>query len=518
MAKVQPNHLLALAGWLALAGGGLFALSQALPVGQRLADVDSGVFQYIGWKILQGGLPYRDVWDHKGPLIYFLNGLGLFLWGGNPRGIFVLEVAFYLSGLACMFWALIRLLHPLPALVGCAVWTALFLAFLDGGNLTEEYALLFSAAALLAFTYRRQCPGLAFGVIGLAAAGAFWLRPNLAGLPAILVGAALLEALRERTGWNWRWLAVPLVFILSSAGLLLYFAFHGGLNALLDQYFASNVAYIGSSLGLADRIQMVVVKVFQILHFSARYQQTAFFIAGLGVPALFLYRQENRRRALAGWLGLAVVLLEWVMTALSGRAFTHYFLSWLPGLALLAACAVDAVLQVWRRPDWLPAVSLRLAVISLALGVAAGMILAGLSVQIVRVRSLAVFPCPVLDAVRDNSTPADTLQVLGDNAAALNFAARRSAPTPFVYLLTALDQPANRTAFISAFLGNPPRLLAENLSVNHAPFSLQAGKRIADPVMQPFYASVDAHYRELGRWTCSQANRMDQWVVYQREE
>jgi uncharacterized membrane protein len=28
---------------------------------------DSGVFLYIGWRMLHGDIPYLDVWDHKPP-------------------------------------------------------------------------------------------------------------------------------------------------------------------------------------------------------------------------------------------------------------------------------------------------------------------------------------------------------------------------------------------------------------------------------------------------------------------
>src|SRR5665213_2798353 len=41
---------------------------------------DKAIFEYIGQVIYKGGVPYRDVFDHKPPLIYFLNALN---WAGN---------------------------------------------------------------------------------------------------------------------------------------------------------------------------------------------------------------------------------------------------------------------------------------------------------------------------------------------------------------------------------------------------------------------------------------------------
>ena len=56
-------------------------------VGVKLRD--SSVFTYIGKVILQGGMPYRDTFDHKGPLIYLINALGLAI---NERiGVWLIE-------------------------------------------------------------------------------------------------------------------------------------------------------------------------------------------------------------------------------------------------------------------------------------------------------------------------------------------------------------------------------------------------------------------------------------------
>ena len=40
-------------------------------------QLDSIVFQQIGKEWLNGVLPYRDIWDLKGPLIFLLNAIEL---------------------------------------------------------------------------------------------------------------------------------------------------------------------------------------------------------------------------------------------------------------------------------------------------------------------------------------------------------------------------------------------------------------------------------------------------------
>src|SRR5258708_38768094 len=71
---------------------GLSVLSAASPSVEPLPGRDQGVYLYIGRGILHGGIPYRDFWDHKGPLIYYINALGLLLAGKAHLGGWVLEI------------------------------------------------------------------------------------------------------------------------------------------------------------------------------------------------------------------------------------------------------------------------------------------------------------------------------------------------------------------------------------------------------------------------------------------
>ena len=43
-----------------------------IPTSELFYD-DKEIFKYAGLVIYKGGVPYRDFFDHKPPLIYFLN-------------------------------------------------------------------------------------------------------------------------------------------------------------------------------------------------------------------------------------------------------------------------------------------------------------------------------------------------------------------------------------------------------------------------------------------------------------
>lgn len=100
---------------------------------------DSGVFSYVGSIINHGKLPYLDAWDHKGLWIYFYNAIGLRLWNGEVRGIYILE---YLLTVSSLFIALKLLINTVnfrkniiqTSLIGLIGSYALFF---EGGNLPE---------------------------------------------------------------------------------------------------------------------------------------------------------------------------------------------------------------------------------------------------------------------------------------------------------------------------------------------------------------------------------------------
>ena len=87
-AKIAPaltlNRLFIVAWAIVL--GFLFVL--AIDSFTATFSVDQAIFVYVTKGILQGEVPYLDRWDHKGPLIYIINLIGLIIdenWGDVGR-------------------------------------------------------------------------------------------------------------------------------------------------------------------------------------------------------------------------------------------------------------------------------------------------------------------------------------------------------------------------------------------------------------------------------------------------
>src|SRR5690349_17265741 len=104
--------------------GTFTALFPGNPNNLTLPSRDSGVFLYVGWRLLNGDIPYRDVWDHKPPLIYFIDALGLTLAPHSLWGVWFLQFIFIFFTLFFIYKLLDREFGIYAALAGTIILTS----------------------------------------------------------------------------------------------------------------------------------------------------------------------------------------------------------------------------------------------------------------------------------------------------------------------------------------------------------------------------------------------------------
>lgn len=146
------------------------------------ACTDSAVFKYIGSAMHRGIVPYRDVFDHKGLLIYVINWLGSFA-GPSMIGVWIIEIVFCVLSFIIIWKFVSRWFGNESAYVSIFPYAAFFAYGNNAGNFTETYAHLFIVAVLL-WVFSCAKKGTCFGTIeSFLAGGCFaailFLRPNM---------------------------------------------------------------------------------------------------------------------------------------------------------------------------------------------------------------------------------------------------------------------------------------------------------------------------------------------------
>jgi hypothetical protein len=397
----------------------LTALSVAVlipnhPAGRDPAE-DAGVFYYAAQRLLDGGTPYRDLWDHKPPGVYFVDAVGLAL--GRELGVWLVQIAFLVAAALLGYRALRREFGSAPALVGSLAWLfALPRLFLEYGNTSfvEFYALPFQFGALLLFVETRALTAVRAIAIGLLAGAAVVLKPTLLGI-WLAIGLVVLFRDRRRA-------LIPLALLAAGALVPLavvvaWAAARGVLAEMVDQVLVYNRIYAAFA-PFSDRIAAVLSGIRLTLP------------SGLAVVAIgaWVYAVLTRRPG-ATLLRVALVAfpLEVALSA-GGRGYHYYFIAWLPAMAVLAAFAVSEILRV---------VPPRLARPVLSLGVVAMCVLPGLLVTRLALTTVEERLGSAAAYVAANTRADDTVLVWGSHTEVLFLAGRRS-PTRYVYQYAAL--------------------------------------------------------------------------------
>lgn len=426
---------------------------------------DGGIFLYIGSLILKGKIPYLDVWENKGPLVFYINALGLFLTHGSRWGVWLLEFLFFFCA-GCIGYTLIkRIMGTIPALIGTFIWVTAAANVLQGGNFSEEYSLLFSFAAALFYLKSLEQPDnkLYSLLIGVSLGLNILLRPNNIGLQVAAVGAYFILAIVSR---DWR-LFVQRAILIASGGIavlapvILYFTLQDALMEMINIVLVFNYQY--SDGGGLSRV------LGGLLNASTSIGLIFLITASLGyvLSLLSLLKREVFTTLLGKFLLILIIgwPIEAVLSTLSGRNYPHYFLVWAPYLGLLCAYGTYVLLRRFAPHSEKYVVVCILILLAVTL---IGKINVWKDYGAVLARiwtspgTELEYRDPASSYIRENTSPRDEVFVWGFRPV-INFMSGRESPVSFLpYPLIHVDTPLGQhwaDQFYSQFTMDPPALI-----------------------------------------------------------
>lgn len=532
---VVLSEIIALEGFLLLLCGVVLYFSSPLTLGLPVTN-DSGIFLYFGRRILAGDLPFRDLWDHKPPLVFYINALGLWIGSGSTRGVWLLEyLALAASGLLG-FQLLRKYYRFLPSALAMIGVLGSLVFLLEGGNLTEEFALPFQFGALYLFGISGRANGMgqprkgvdawALG-IGALLSLAFSLKQTMIGTGVALFLYLGLQMVFGKEKALWRFfLWSALGFSAVQAAWVGYFAAKG---ALLDYW---SVAFVYNFLYSADadatRRLTMLQDLAQFLRSTSGFF-TAALLAWLGGAAVFAAgwlrgkRPRTDRPALRFPLAVALidVPLELALISTSGYNFRHYFMPLLPGFAVLAAWGLDALWTVaqptlQKRP-W------RVLVASVGVGVVLALFCWTSVPQFIKLtqQSPDMRLIVTVRYIKDHTQPDETVLLWGTKVN-INFLANRTAPTRYAHQKALFRAGyASRTLsdeFLRDLQNHPPALII-NTRQNTFPVFSGGPNGPCRPLQQPIPDGMNAVYDYIcGHYRLETVLTSEAWEVYRYQK
>ena len=310
------------------------------PLNTYYGDIDPSVFMYIGKMMHKGYIPYTQLFDHKGPLLYFIQYLGFLLSPNSYVGIWLIEcvnlfvTVLFLHRIASLLSkdVSVQYLAVFATVVVCSI--RCFIS--EAGNLAEEFALPWIASSLYIFLKYFKTGKYRFHeivLLGLGFAAVCLLRLNMVAVWAFFLPVIVVQLLFKKRfsdlgicigGFV---LGILILFLPT----LLYALQTGCLKAMIECYIGFNFSY--SDVRWLMRIEC------------------AFLLMSIlepGVFAALLSLLPNLKNPLF-WLHAFYTGITLIFCSLSGRGYHHYAIILIPTLTPFFVWAIEAIFTVGEK-------------------------------------------------------------------------------------------------------------------------------------------------------------------------
>jgi dolichyl-phosphate-mannose-protein mannosyltransferase len=307
---------------------------------------DQGIYALVGAGVLDGKVPYRDLWDFKPPGIFFVYALAQGIFGQTmlaPRVVEVgalLGIVFCMARLARTFFGN-RTAGYLAGAIAAIVHVEL--DFWHTGQ-PETFGGFFTFLGLVLATAEGSPKRhlARFLAVGAAFGAAALLKPPLGG--GALVCAAYLYTRERSRAESWRAgvkavVAVGLGSLLPIVLCMLWFVLRGGFDALVWTLRDFTPGY--TALGWHGRH---APEMFYHALLEAFFKFSALGTAGF-IAAITISPMHHRERE-GLFLVLGVIALHVTGIAMQGKFFQYHYGATLPLVMFVAGLGLY---KLWRR-------------------------------------------------------------------------------------------------------------------------------------------------------------------------
>ena len=318
----------------------LLFMSRNSPLHNMNTREDINCFLACGQYILNGKIPYRDFFDHKGPIVYYLYAFCLLLWPKTFHGVYILEVV---SGIAFCFISrktisLFVKSKSLPTITTILVYiSSVFTANGDNGQFEQFCLPLLAYAIYLVAKYMKNKTLIkksAFLMVGLCAGFIFWGKFTILVVYMICIVALVIVSILDKAYDQIRDMVIYGVigFAIITAVVIVFFASVGALDDLISVYFIANSMQYTSNVMMYPDHKYLSIAVSSVLGIILYTFGMSYAILLLVVASNMKAHKDKRIHAIVGFAAMGYGLTV-IGACIGGYAFSYYFInvtSWYP--------------------------------------------------------------------------------------------------------------------------------------------------------------------------------------------
>ena len=310
---------------------------------------DQGVLSWVGRTIADGGLPYRDAWEIRGPFPFFVYAAIAKLFGPAQWPLRVIDLLILSAGAWCAARIARSFGGPLAAKCAVALYV-LWYASLGHHDTAQSdgWNAVMIAGVMVAMLARDGYPEARHALIAGAFIGLSMLSKPTYAIYLLIPGLVGLFQVRARgAAWLARFWGAGIVAITIAVGSVLLWLYLGNaLGDFIDVHFRWLLShYTNVDAAWMNRAQLAA----SYLTIDAFATPTAPAVLG----ALVVWRRSR---------AAAVLLLAWAASAIAGvmAQGTFFAYQWhplYPAMAVLAGIGIASLFH-WARESPSPGATL----------------------------------------------------------------------------------------------------------------------------------------------------------------
>ena len=281
---------------------------------------DNEIFQYIGMLITKGGIPYKDVFDHKPPVIYLVNALCYKIYPGSEWPVFSFYLFLNIFSSLMIFKRAIQLKGSYKIAI---FLTLIFIVLMNNFriigtyNLTRQLTVHEFVFFLYFYTSQLKFKSK-FVLFGILSVLIFFTQQNEVLCLFPFIGYQLLSDTKNiYKNFNFLILGSICLFV----GFLSLFLFWHNLSEFISQNFLFNIGRYISKEPFYTHVFIIFKLIFRL---SIRVWAIPIL---LGLFGLIVLKTKFKKITIVFLISL---LLELLSCSLSGRPYAHYLLMFIP--------------------------------------------------------------------------------------------------------------------------------------------------------------------------------------------
>lgn len=297
------------------------------PLNKGITQNDSAVFQIMGKGMIEGQVIYKELFDHKGPIMYLINAIAYLI---SPQmGLFIVEIFFIYIGVVFIFKTSKMFINKEISLIMSLLYLMLIFVTISGGNFTEEYAMTFTSMALyciMKIIYMNEYENkVLWVVIGATFALNFFIKPTYIAVWIAFGIIQFIYSVKEKKIKELlRYIFYMIIGILVvTIPIMIYLVLNNDINDFINAFFVMNMKY--SKAGVLKKTEIFLILI-------NRYKFVKYIITGIVCNILILFNKKinlKNRLFVTSFFIISIILAAW-----APNVYKHYLTQLAPAIVL----------------------------------------------------------------------------------------------------------------------------------------------------------------------------------------